>query len=78
MFATLVGLLGFTSQLSNPVAVAITAVVDAMDRFVPCLSNLKECLGLWLLALICCRKDTQGDRSDDEREVLGLFISPGS
>lgn len=56
IFPTLVGLLRFTSHLSNPIAIAITAVVDPMDGFVPSLSNLVECSGLWLLTLVCCTK----------------------
>lgn len=56
IFLTLVGLLRFASHLSNPLAIAITAVVDAMEGFVPCLSNLVERSGLWLLTLVCCTK----------------------
>lgn len=49
---TLVGLLGFTPHLSNPVAIAITAVADVMDDFVPRISNLVEGPGLRFLTLI--------------------------
>lgn len=56
LFPTLVVLQWFTSHLPNPVAIAITAIVDAMDSFIPRLSNLMEGFGLWLLALICFSK----------------------
>lgn len=56
IFPTLVSLLRFTSHLSIAIAVAITAVANVMDDFVPRFPDLVECLGLWLLTLICCRK----------------------
>lgn len=52
VFPTWSGLLRFTSHLSNSVAIAITAVVDAMNGLVPRLSDLVERPGLWLLTLI--------------------------
>lgn len=66
---TLVGLLGFTSHLSNPIAIAITTVLYAMDSFVPCLSNLMERPRLWLLALICRQKKTNSQ--DDGAKKWG-------
>lgn len=61
---TLVGLLRFTSHFSNPVAIAITAIADVMDDFVPCVSNLVECPSLRLLTLIYCKEEEKKERKN--------------
>lgn len=49
---TRVGLLRLTAQLPDAVSVAIALVHDAVDDFVPGLSDLIEGSGLRLLALV--------------------------
>lgn len=75
-FPTWSGLLRFTSHLSNSVAIAITAVVDAMNGLVPRLSDLVERPGLWLLTLIYV--ETRGKQktwSDTTEKGSVLFRS---
>lgn len=69
---TLVGLLGLASHFSNPIAITITAVVDAMDGFVPCLSDLIERPGLWFLTLIYCRKHKETKELSDGTDDSGV------
>lgn len=49
---TRVGLLRLAAQLPDAVSVAVTLVHDALDDFVPGLSDLIEGSGLRLLALV--------------------------
>lgn len=71
---TLVGLLGLASHFSNPIAITITAVVDAMDGFVPRLADLIERPGLWFLTLIYCRKHKETKEwSRWDRRQRGCF-----
>lgn len=55
---TRVGLLRLTAQLPDAVSIAIALVHDAVDDFVPGLSNLIEGSGFRLLALVWGRSRT--------------------
>lgn len=75
VFLTLVGPLRFTSHLSNPIAIAVTAVVNVMDGFVPGFSNLVEFAGLWLLTLICCNKTAENNHYHQTGWKQGEVVS---
>lgn len=75
---TVGGSLGFTSHLSNPIAIAVTSVVKAVDDFVPGVSNLIEGFSLWFLTLICHRSAEEKVVSQIQSEYCDLVTTAGA